>query len=288
VVYVDDSGTDSKSAIVTAAFCVSTERKWQEFEARWRKIGERAGFEHFHMTEFAACKRDKWCPQCRHGKTTALDHPWRAWSPSKRENVLNRLAKAVVSYSECAFGMAHTKQDYDDHVRNSPARQVSTEPISDEQFTFALQQCGGELAKWRAANAVTKPLKFVFDLTSSKEERREIAKVFLASVQGRSQLKDCVERWFTPKEVLFASRKQVLPLLAADMLAWTIASIRSRDVFRCGEFNEAYGVGLIFTGTKHIRMGYMEKETLKRWERDTLSGRAVGEGVYDRNALRRM
>lgn len=121
VVYVDDSGTDPKSRIVTAAFCVSTVEKWQEFAARWGKIGERAGFEYFHMTEFAARRRNQWCPQCRSGKTTALHHPWRDWSHMKRENVLNRLAKTVVKYVECGFGMAHTKQGYDDHVRNSPS-----------------------------------------------------------------------------------------------------------------------------------------------------------------------
>jgi hypothetical protein len=37
-VYVDDSGTDSKSRIATAAFCVSTEEKWAQFERRWRNI----------------------------------------------------------------------------------------------------------------------------------------------------------------------------------------------------------------------------------------------------------
>src|SRR4051794_27086266 len=105
-VYVDDSGTDPKSRIVAAAFCVSTTEKWEEFGEKWKKISSHAGFEHFHMTEFAACKRNRWCPQCQSGKTTLRDHPWRSWTPDKRVNVLNRLAKAVVKYSECGFGIA--------------------------------------------------------------------------------------------------------------------------------------------------------------------------------------
>jgi hypothetical protein len=69
-VYVDDSGTDSKSRIITAAFCVSTVEKWLHFERRWKSISVNAGFKHFHMTEFAACKREKPCNQCARGETT--------------------------------------------------------------------------------------------------------------------------------------------------------------------------------------------------------------------------
>ena len=67
-----------------------------------------------------------------------------------------------------------------------------------------------------------------------------------------------------------------MPLLAADMLAWTTATIRARDVIRRGEFVEAYQVGLIFSSTQHIRIGYTNKETLQRWEKDVLNAAKVG------------
>jgi hypothetical protein len=269
-VYVDDSGTDGKSRIVTAAFCVSTVDKWLEFEDKWKRIARHAGFAHFHMTEFVACRRDKWCNQCRDGKTTLADHPWRAWTSKKRKNVLNRLAKAVVAYVEFGVGIAHTKQDYEEHVCNSPARLVSNEPIGDEHFTFAVQQCGGKLAEWRAEHNIAAPLKFVFDLASDKQ-RDEIARVFFGAASGKPQYKDGVEQWFNPVEVAFESRKCVVQLLAADMLAWLSATIRAREVFLRGEFAEAYQVGCVFTSTNHIRMGYTTKETLKEWENSILN-----------------
>ena len=73
IVYIDDSGTDGRSKIAAAAFCVSTAERWQEFETKWQKIAERAGFRlnQFHMTEFAACRRDQLCQQCQNGQTTA-------------------------------------------------------------------------------------------------------------------------------------------------------------------------------------------------------------------------
>jgi hypothetical protein len=143
-VYVDDSGTDGKSKVAAAAFCVSTVERWLEFENSWRKIADHAGFElkNFHMTEFAACRRDKLCQQCRSGETTVSEHPWQKWTEKKRENVLNRMAKMLVKHVEYGVGQAYTKADYDTHVRTSPARTVANEPIGDEYFTFAVQRCG--------------------------------------------------------------------------------------------------------------------------------------------------
>lgn len=162
-VYVDDSGTDSKSAVAAAAFCVSTVERWQELLEKWRKIASDAGFElkDFHTTEVAACRRDQMCRQCQNGKTSVLDHPWQTWSENKRKSVLIRMAKAIVKYVEFGVGQAFTKADYDLHVKNSPARLVTRELIGDEYFTYAVQRCGGAFAQWRAMQSRRCPLKFV-------------------------------------------------------------------------------------------------------------------------------
>jgi hypothetical protein len=271
VVYVDDSGTDGKAKIVIAAFCVSTVERWLEFGEKWKRIADHAGFGHFHMTEFAACRRTKWCPQCRDGKTSLADHPWRVWPTEKRKKVLNRLAKTVTKYVEYGVGLSHTKEDYEEHVHNSPARLVATEPIGDKHFTFCVQRCGGELAKWRAVRNISTPLEFVFDLTPDKQ-RDEITHVFFGAVGGKQQYQDGVEQWFKPVRVAFESRQSVVQLLAADMLAWESARLRALQVFGRGSFEEARQLGYIFTSTRHIRMGYTPKEALMEWERKTLRG----------------
>jgi hypothetical protein len=271
-VYVDDSGTDTKSRVAAAAFCVSTIERWQEFLEKWRKIAEHAGFElkHFHMTEFAACRREGLCQQCKAGKTSAVEHPWQKWTDAKRENVLNRMAKALVKNVEYGIGQSYTKADYDQHVRTSPARSVANEPIADEYFTFAVQRCGGSFSEWRATNARTDRLKFVFD-TASSRERREIANVFFAAANGTARIKNGIERWFDPElGVSFESRKITHQLLSADMLAWTIATIRAREIFRAGRFVEVFWLAKVFVSTAHIRLGYMHKDVLAQWERDRL------------------
>lgn len=282
IVYIDDSGTDPKSRIAAAAFCVSTADRWLEFADKWDKIADYAGFElkNWHMAEFAACRFGNLCQQCRHGQTSAVEHRWQKWTEKKRENVLNRLAKALAKHTECSYGIAHTKEDYDEHVRNSPARALAGEPIGDEHFTFAVQQCGGKLAEWRAANGRRNPVKFVFDL-ATKRERGEIAKVFFAAANDRSKYQGGIEQWFEPgpKDVVFESRKSTVQLLAADMVAWNIATIRAREIFRKGRFVEAHQLAKIFVGTEHIKIGYTNKQTLAKWEADILDkSTAVGQG----------
>ena len=271
-VYVDDSGTDGKSRVAAAAFCVSTPERWAEFERSWQKIAKHAGFElrNFHMTEFAACRRNHLCQQCQSGQTTISEHPWQKWPDDKRENVVNRMAKALVKHVECGWGHAYTKEDYDTHVRKSAARSVANEPIGDEHFTFALQRCGGSLAQWRAANNRKDRLKFVFD-TASKREMHEVSTVFFAGLKGKPRNENGVEQWFEPElGVSYESRKQTYPLLAADMLAWTIAAIRARELFMRGRFVEVFWIAKMFVSTEHVRIGYMHKDTLAKWESDTL------------------
>jgi hypothetical protein len=278
-VYVDDSGSNSTSSVAAAAFCVSTVERWQELLEKWRKIATDAGFElkDFHMTEIAACRRDSLCWQCRAGKTSALEHPWQKWSDNKRKSVLTRMAKAIVKYVEFGIGHAYTKADYDEHVRNSPARLIANEPIADEYFTFAIQRCGGSLAEWRSAKSRIVPLKFVFD-TASKREKRDVANVFFGAANDKTQHENGIEQWFDVETgVSYESRKQTYQLLTADMLAWTIATIRSRQIFLRGRFVEANWIGRVFAGTRNIKMGYMAKDTLAQWEKDKLDEAAKNQ-----------
>lgn len=112
------------------------------------------------------------------------------------------------------------------------------------------------------------PLKFVFDLTP-KKGRDDIAKVFFGAASGKPQYLDGMEQWFTPESVTYESRKNVVQLLAADMLAWVTATIRAREAFGSGETLEMFQVADIFVET-NIHMGHTPKESFARWEKDIL------------------
>jgi len=183
------------------------------------------------------------------------------------------MGKAVVQYVECGWGHAFTKGDYDTHVKHSPARAIANEPLGDQYVTFAIQQCGGSFARWRAENGRNDRLKFVFD-NSSKKEKYEIANVFFAATKDTDRLQGGIEQWFEPEPdgVAFESRKVTHQLLVPDMLAWTVASIRARELTMRGRFVEVYQLAKLFVNTQHIKMGYMAQQTLADWERDKMAG----------------
>jgi hypothetical protein len=280
IVYVDDSGTEPNPnvRIVVAAFCVSTVKSWRKFDSAWRAVEQDAGFKQFHMTEFAGCRKDAWCRDCRNGKTDASKHPWREWSNSKRKEVLKELVRIVCKHTEQGFGIAATKDDIDKYViKNQELKSMApADAFGKKHFTFAASICGGELARWRAAQGVYPPIKFVFDLCS-EEQKLEIAKAFVSEGQVKPRLTGNLENWFEvdTNGISFESRKETLPLLSADMLAWIAAKIRAVHLFpttfiRKGWSKEMSLVAFPFIDSDKLHIGYNQESSMTEWLRREL------------------
>lgn len=265
-VYLDDSGTDPQSRVVVAAFCVSTLGKWRKFDAAWRAASAEYGFQHFHMTEFAGCRKNEWCRDCRKGKTTEADHPWREWSNTKRNKTLRELVRIICKYTEYGKAIALTKEEVQKYIINSPIRRTVPEIVGEREFTFAVQVCGGELALYRKQQATFPPLKFVFDICP-QYQKDEIAKVFLRPNRGSPQLMDGVEQWFDvdTNGVSYESRKQTLPLLSADMLAWVTAKLSAFMLFNRGWGTQQSFVARKFLNTNKLHIGYSTEDHLIEW-----------------------
>jgi hypothetical protein len=178
--------------------------------------------------------------------------------------------------------MAHTKEEYEAHILKSSARELAGAPVADSHYTFAIQRCGGSFAQWRAANGRNDRLRFVFDL-ASKDERYEIANKFFAGIKDAERIQNGIEQWFEPEPngVSFESRKQTHQLLAADMLAWTIATVRARQIFMRGRFVEVFWLAKVFVDTEHVKIGYLAKATLADWERGLLNSTEHGPSEID-------
>ncbi len=276
IVYVDDSGSepDPRVRLIVAAFCVSTEKKWKKFESAWNAVAQKAGFTHFHMTEFAGCRSNSWCRDCKNGKTDAGKHPWREWSNTKRKEVLGELVQTVCKYVEQGFGIAFTKEDIKRYVLDSDSalRAVARDQFGNEHFTFAATTCGGELARWRAKENSFPPVKFVFDLCTEKQ-KLEIAKAFIKADQVKPQFIDGIEQWFDvdAKAISFASRKDIVQLLSADMLAWVTAKIRALDEYpetakRKGWPKDLSRVAFPFIDSKKLHIGYNTEQSVREWQ----------------------
>ena len=186
--YMDDSGTDpsARTRILVASLCISPMSKWRKFEAAWIAAEQEFGFKEFHMTEFASCKNDSWCRECRSGKTNATNHPWREWSNTKRYTVLGELLRIACKYTEQAWGNAFTKADLDKYVKDPRLRGLAPDLFGEEHYTFAATTVSGELAKYRAKRREFPPIKFVFD----GEHKLELAKAFLPEYQVKPRFID--------------------------------------------------------------------------------------------------
>jgi hypothetical protein len=65
------------------------------------------------------------------------------------------------------------------------------------------------------------------------------------------------------------------------MLAWVSGTIRARELFMRGEYEELFHVAKLFVSTKHIRFGYTSQETLGQWEKDILGFRPPQSAASD-------
>jgi hypothetical protein len=269
-VYMDGSGTNNQARIISGAYCVSYVRDWKSFEHRWNMVGEIAGFKYFHMTEFAGCRPEEWCRDCKKGKKTAIDHPWRAWTQAKRDVVLGQLAQLINTYSLSGLGISIAKKDYDDLVLNSELKELAEDALGYLHYTYTVQLCGGHLEKWRARRKITKPMKYVFDTTDDRFQRNEIAALFIAAATKR----DARRRFgFTPTGYAFASRKDVVQLLSADMLAYVAAKKRASDEFSHPLNHEATVAGGIFLSNDKLTIGKVERHQLQEWAEKEIAQR---------------
>jgi hypothetical protein len=274
-VYVDDSGTHNEARVAAAACCVSSVSEWGTFNRKWREVECREAFRHFHMSAFAACRRDEWCRDCRDGKTSEEEHPWRSWSSNKRERVITKLVNIVYKYIQVGFGWAIIKEDYNDLVA-PPLRDKTGEP-----YTYAFACCGGQIKKWRDYRKITQPMEYVFDLIPHKEKETQIATLFVRSLEYDPEA--ATKYGFTQTGYSFKNKKLVLPLLAADMLAWaTVQELLHTSEIRLLESHESRIVCRMFeaAGDAHRKtfMGYQTREQLKEWvEKETALREKIGK-----------
>jgi hypothetical protein len=270
-VYVDDSGTHESAKIAAAACCVSSVRLWKRYERDWIDVERDEGFKHFHMSAFAACHPDRWCRDCRNGKTDAGDHPWREWSLRKRHRVLKRLLPIVCQCVRFGAGWAIIKEDYNS-VISGKLRAVTGEP-----FSYAFQCTGGQLRKWRAFYGVNEPMKYVFDLMPHQEKRDEIASLFVQA----SKREDIVQQYgMTHESLSFEDKKIVRQLLSADTLAWATVQelLHETGIRSIRQSSDAEIVCRTFEKNRpKITMGYQTQAQLAEWaEKETRARVAAG------------
>lgn len=196
--YCDDSGTHAASPCAVAACYVAPVAQWEGFVRDWELANRVEKFGTFHMADFV-------------GKHKQFDS--NEWSdPDKRKRVIQRLINIIKTRATICFFAVVEKRGYDLEM---PRDWIKRHHLGSH-YTFAVRMCMGRLLKWRRLRGHKGSIQFVFDQMS--KGKGEIDKVFeqhLSDSHAPALDVGIVEHGWG-----FQDKRIVLPLQAADILAW--------------------------------------------------------------------
>jgi hypothetical protein len=195
-IYFDDSGTHEESNIAIAACYVSTAEKWARFETEWREIAAQEGFETFHMVDFAAAQGE-----------------FKGWADSKRRYVLGKLCSLINIRVRAGFIAGVRKLEYDNLFQGA-----FRDYCGRYHYSFVLRHCITGVRGWRNEFEPSCTLQYIFDQMG--KGKGEIMAVMDKAIE-KSQQDALNGSALALGGYAFQNKKLILPLQAADILAWT-------------------------------------------------------------------
>lgn len=194
VAYLDESGVHSGSRVCAIAGFVGTEDEWATFERRWKRVLKDANVSTFHMAEF----------ESRLGE-------FAGWSNMRRKMFLAELMEIIKARELYGFGSAVIAADYEKLPEEDKRWMTHGTGLP---YFLCFQHCVVEAAHYADHLDPDEKVAFVFDRQG--ELSGEATRLY-------NDLKDSDE-W--PNRVrladafAFASRRETVPLQAADIAAY--------------------------------------------------------------------
>jgi hypothetical protein len=190
--YFDDSASDEESRTLLLAGCVQKYSIWANFSVGWEAVlAESPTIKYFHMRE-----------------ARKLEGEFARWKAKDRDAKIKRLAEVAASYNPWTITAWISRKEFDAILK----------PIAPftlrKPYLLLFYAAILKLAQWHYDDGVTLPVDYVFDEQGAigteaviwYEHMKSWQKPEIAALMGSS-----------PK---FENDKMVLPLQAADMLAW--------------------------------------------------------------------
>lgn len=190
--YFDDSSGDEASKTLLLAGCVQKYKVWANFSLGWEAgLAETPSIKYFHMREARQKKGE-----------------FNGWKTKDRDAKIRRLAEIAASYNPWTIAAWISRAEHD-AILKPIAPFMIRQPYMELFYAVIIK-----LAQWHHDDGVTLPVDYVFDdqnLIGTEavmwyEHIKAWQKPEIAALMGNS-----------PK---FENDKMVLPLQAADMLAW--------------------------------------------------------------------
>lgn len=192
--YFDESGSEQEDKLIVLAGYVHRAETWAEFSDDWRAIlDEKPSIAYFHMVE-AESLRDE----------------FKDWDPIARDLKVDALAEVISKHQPWSIECRLSRNDYNQIVR----------PVAPYDLRSPYFPCFYgviiNLARLHYSMGLTLPTDFVFDDQGNIGAEAVLWYEFIKSIQ-EPKLQELLG-----SAPVFRDDKKVLPLQAADMLAWHI------------------------------------------------------------------
>jgi hypothetical protein len=248
--YIDDSGTSPSQNVAVAAGWIAKMPAWDLFERDWSKVQkvESHKFACMHMAEFSYGSGD-----------------FTGWDLDKKLSVIKKLTPAIKKRALKGFALGVIKKDYDEIV--PPVLRAQG---LENHYVYAVRTVLGMIHNWRKDVGVEdQPIEYIFDYMDLHDPRRmEIQKVFtsVGDPDGNFKMYGLSEDGFD-----FKHKEGLMPLQAADMLAWTVYQAMLHETKEKDAKEMTKVLFKDFYTAKHRQLlegGYNNREHLIAWVRN--------------------
>lgn len=149
-VYLDESGTDGRSPIVTVAGYISTVDLWEIFDVEWDAFAQSMEFDIYHRADLLS-QRGEFLPE-------------KGWDKERVEMVDLCAAGIISKYVLCGFAAFTRIETCEDvfPVRGPFTNRKLRKKFSHE-YTLAGVKVVQLIAGWAKENGYTEPIRFVFE-----------------------------------------------------------------------------------------------------------------------------
>jgi hypothetical protein len=205
--HVDDSSSEQEDKLLVLAGYVHSADVWAQFSDDWQAIlATSPSIEYFKMRE-----------------AENLSGQFLGWEPIAKNAKVHALADVIDKHAPWSIECSVSRRDYENIAR--PVRPYDLRfPYFDAFYALITK-----LAQWHSQLGLTVPVDFVFD------EQGEIGAEAVIWYEHIKSMQPPNIRALLGSTPVFKDDKQVLPLQAADMLAWHIRrrkEARNRNEYR--------------------------------------------------------
>ncbi len=191
--FFDESGTHKGCLVTAIGGCVARAEQWAIFAPEWRRVLEDFEVSFFHSTDLANSEKQ-----------------FKGWNDAKKRSFIAELARVMGSFAKTAIAVLIVVK----HYSIVPEWARKTFAFGDE-YNFCFQMCVGLTLSWIAGLNPPMPegdqVAFTFDQRPTGESITRAAYFYI------KRFRDPNDRMGT---LAFADKKRLLPLQAADFVAY--------------------------------------------------------------------